>query len=461
MPFLPSQHAPDRLGIAPAARLTAGRLLALAAAVSLALVHYKVDSDGLLRYRWLLTLLDEGRSTGMIYSSLMPLASAPFLLLDRFLGLDGALFTRFNLGLFLAGLAFLHRRLCRPLGEEAALNMVLLLLCGSMFTNLVNNYFGEVFTAVLVCAGLVLVHQGSPLAGWALAVLGAANTPAVLAGLGLSALHAAWLRRDWRHLLAPAGAALLMAAEVWLRNGGLATGYEGNAGIKTFMPYSGLPGFSYPFALGLLSILFSFGKGLLFFVPGLFFRPRPVRGFDPAPLWTAMVLFVAGEALVYAKWWAWYGGLCWGPRFFLFACFPAALALGTALAAPGASGGGSADPTPWRTAMTALATAFSVWVALSGVVFGDRAVQSICWFNNYAFEVLCWYAPEYSTLFTPFVFKLDPLPYGWWLIALFGATGLYLLAPLVRDATPRVVRALRETLAGARRGGPDGAGDGS
>ena len=40
-------------------------------------------------------------------------------------------------------------------------------------------------------------------------------------------------------------------------------------GIKTIMPYSGRPGFSYPFLFGLLSILFSFGNGLLFFTPGL------------------------------------------------------------------------------------------------------------------------------------------------------------------------------------------------
>ena len=40
------------------------------------------------------------------------------------------------------------------------------------------------------------------------------------------------------------------------------------------MPYSGRQGFSYPFFLGLISILFSFGKGLIWFSPGLLL---PVR----------------------------------------------------------------------------------------------------------------------------------------------------------------------------------------
>lgn len=420
--------------------LLAGRLLALAAAATLACMRYKIDSDGLVRYRWLLALLDEGRSAGMIYSSLMPLFSAPFLLLDRLLGLDGALFTRFNLLLFLACVAFLYRRFRHDYGEQALLNVVLLLVCGSLFTNLVNNYFGEVFTAVFVLVGLVLVHDGRALAGWCLAAVGAANTPAVIPGLALVALHAVWRTRDWRHLLAPAGAALLMAGEVWLRNGSLATGYAGNAGLKTFMPYSGQPGFSYPFVLGVLSILFSFGKGLVFYIPGIMVRPAGERsGFTS--LHAAMLLFVAGEILVYSRWWAWYGGLCWGPRFFLFACFPAALALGSRLAGRGLS--------PGRALWLAVLALFSLWVGADGAVYGDRAVHAICWINDYTFEVLCWYAPEYSTLFTPFVFRLEPVGYGVFQLCFTALVGVYLLAPLLADALPPGLRRLREALSRA------------
>ena len=61
--------------------------------------------------------------------------------------------------------------------------------------------------------------------------------------------------------------------EAWIRRGSpFATGYENERGLRTLLPYSGLPGFTYPFVLGVLSSLFSFGKGLLFFAPGCFCR---------------------------------------------------------------------------------------------------------------------------------------------------------------------------------------------
>ena len=85
---------------------------------------------------------------------------------------------------------------------------------------------------------------------------------------------------------------------------------------------------------GLLSILFSFGKGLIFFVPGLLL---PVRGLlrkaapdlqlDIYGIYLLWVAFVVGLILVYSPWWAWYGGWFWGPRFFLFACIPASFAI--------------------------------------------------------------------------------------------------------------------------------------
>ena len=54
-----------------------------------------------------------------------------------------------------------------------------------------------------------------------------------------------------------------------LRKSAFSSGYENNHGYQTLLPYSGLPGFSYPPFYGVLSMLLSFGKGLLFFAPGL------------------------------------------------------------------------------------------------------------------------------------------------------------------------------------------------
>src|SRR5206468_1402629 len=92
-------------------------------------------------------------------------------------------------------------------------------------------------------------------------------------------------------------------------------------------------GYSYPVFFGVLALLFSFGKGLLFFAPGLFL---PVRrslrqlsggDYDLGRLYWGWVAFLVGLLLAYAPWWAWYGGLTWGPRFLLFASVPASFAL--------------------------------------------------------------------------------------------------------------------------------------
>src|SRR6185437_9984369 len=75
-----------------------------------------------------------------------------------------------------------------------------------------------------------------------------------------------------------------------------------------------------------------------FFTPGLFLPVRRyllAQGNENGPrLYTLYLLwlaFVGGMLLVYAHWWAWYGGWFWGPRFFLFASLPAALALAVRL----------------------------------------------------------------------------------------------------------------------------------
>ena len=54
-------------------------------------------------------------------------------------------------------------------------------------------------------------------------------------------------------------------------------------GFRTALPYSGQPGFSYPFFFGVLSVLFAFGRGLVFFAPGLFARYPDAAAFAAAP----------------------------------------------------------------------------------------------------------------------------------------------------------------------------------
>ena len=79
--------------------------------------------------------------------------------------------------------------------------------------------------------------------------------------------------RRVRHVIPVLLAASLILLESWIRRGHpFTSGYEGNAGLRTLMPYSGQPGFSYHYYFGLLSITLSYGKGILFFAPGLLLK---------------------------------------------------------------------------------------------------------------------------------------------------------------------------------------------
>lgn len=178
---------------------------------------------------------------------------------------------------------------------------------------------------------------------------------------------------------------------------------DSEKGYKTILPYSGLSGFSYPFHLGFLSIIFSFGKGLLWFVPSLMlFLRRDIRcALDSCGVeMTICMGFVAGLIICYAKWWAWYGGDFWGPRFFLFACVPASVLVASSIS--------SWNSISKESRVLVLYCLFlSTWGSIQGYLFGQRDL-GICPQNQYALESLCWYVPEFSPLLRQFVTGLDP-----------------------------------------------------
>jgi hypothetical protein len=289
------------------------------------------------------------------------------------------------------------------------------------------------FTAVLLLVGIAALSSGRPRLGWTAMILGVANTPATFAGLLLVAIRCVRDSRRIRHLLPVLAAASLILLESWIRRGSpLATGYEGNAGFRTLMPYSGQPGFSYPFFFGLLSITLSFGKGILFFAPGLLLRvgrddrsvPSELRAF-----WGYSTWFLAGLIVVYAKWWAWYGGWFWGPRFFLMASLPASLAIAVKLRQMPALRG------PALGAVLAVLT-LSAWVGINGAVF-NQANLDLCERNRYALEFLCWYAPEFSVLWHPFIEPVS-LSFDQGLFIVYcGLVYVWLSAPLLRTLVER------------------------
>lgn len=344
-------------------------------------------------------LLHHGQLTDSRYSLVMPLFSAPLLLLGEVVRTPEWWASRFNVVVVAVGSLAAYRIVRGRVDAGVVRKLVLVLLFASYLTNRLRDYGVEVLTGTLVTLGILLLVTGRrALLAWALIVVGVVNTPAAIVGLLLVVAAETVRTRRLRQLLPLVAAALLIMGEAWLRRGGpLVTGYEGDHGVRTVLPYSGQPGFSYPFPLGLASILFSFGRGLVFFAPGLLLFLDP---YTRALLGTCrravllILLFVAGLVLVYSRWWAWYGGLSWGPRYFVLAALPASIALAVRVADAGRSAA--------RDAVTLAVLALSAWVGLSGAVADVNALGS-CTQNNYALESLCWYTPEFSSLWRSLV----------------------------------------------------------
>jgi hypothetical protein len=382
--------------------------------------------------------LRHGRITNGRYSLIMPIFSAPFLALHKLTQPTAWWAVRFNVIVVLAGVIAVFRLLRDRVDASLLRKVVLILLFASLFTNRLRDYYGEVFTATLAAVGIAALVAGRRFFGWAAIVVGVANTPVTVVPLALVAgAEAARAKRLRRFLLPVLAAVALIMAENWIRRGGpFSTGYAGDDGVKTFMPYSGRPGFSYPFVLGVLSILFSFGRGLVFYMPGLLLLLGRRTWRLPQGLRYALILqllFVAGLVLAYAKWWAWYGGLNWGPRFFLFAAVPASLLIAVRLQHAG----------EWAFAdiVTLVLLALSGWIGVMGGISDRSAFSPTCSRNDYAFQFLCSDVPEFSSLWRPFV-HFPQITWGATAFALFcGVVFAYLAAPLVVS----LVRAARNT----------------
>jgi hypothetical protein len=400
--------------------------------------HEISGCDAVDRYRAIADFIEKGRVSTTPYSLLMPLCAAPL----HLIGHGDMSFQwwceRFNvivLGLGLLGFWLILRRKVDP---SVIRRFILLLLAGSMFPAQTRNFYADLFTAVLVSLGLLALATRGGMAGWIAIGAGAVNLPGHLVAVTVVAANRVWHSKRLRHILVVASVVLLVAAENWWRRGHpLATHYEGNHGVRTLLPYSGLEGFSFPFFFGVLSLLFSFGKGVVFFAPGLLLIPflwnhRSVP--DCVRKFMSLALFyAAGLLMVYGCWWAWYGGFSWGPRFLLIASVPASLALAIAL--------GTCETASQRAAVLACLL-LSVWVGMGGAVFYLDNLE-VCNENNYAYEHLMWFVPEFSVLWRPFVtaHKLRSPAIG---LLCYGAlVAACMSAPVVRSLVFDIAESLR------------------
>ena len=402
-------------------------LLALGLLLFFFVLPHSVQGDGRLRFDALQSWLEGTGIPDTKYPLIGSLPSIPLMLLGHLGPSPEWWASRYNVIVYAAGLGGLYMLLRERLPNDVLAAFLLLLGTTAMLPSSITGFGAETFSAMTAGAGLAAWSAGRWKTGAVLLGFGVANLPASVAGLAFAMGWWAWRVKQVRAL-----APLVLSAGIFLlesalrRKSALTTGYENDHGFQTLLPYSGQPGFSYPTFFGVLSLLFSFGKGLLFFAPGLFLVFG--RGLDAlrgaTQLLVLWMLYVAGMVLVYGSWWAWYGGFTWGPRFLTFASLPAALLLAAQVRRP---------PRALLALTVVLAVlVLSAWVGIDGQVFG-RFAQTTCNANHYYLEAFCWYVPELSVLWTPFAFHAHLSWAAYPLVAYSVGVSGYVAYPLMRQ----------------------------
>jgi len=325
--------------------------------------------------------------------------------------------------------------------HKLILTFLFLLTFGSMFPGHLINYYGEVFSAVCLALGAVGLATKKPVIGWALLILAVINTPALIVPFFLVVLYLTWESKRARYLFLVPACLIMIIVESSIRLGSPLAQFQiylgQDHGFQTVLPYSGGTGYSYPFVLGVLSILLSFGKGLVFYCPGLLlvgWAWKKISNPVERKILILWLLIVLGLVLAYASWWSWYGGWYWGPRFFLFASLPATWILAKLIHTNGKS--------LFLSILLPLFVTLSLWVGVDGVVFQQKTLD-VCTANHYALEHLCWYVPEFSLLVRPFISHASLNLDDRLVLILFAAAWLYAMVPFGIDLFDRLRSAVR------------------
>jgi hypothetical protein len=402
--------------------------------ISLIFAKHRITADGRRRFDALTQLLSGDGFSPDRYPLIGPLFASPMWWLGRVAGGPELWLRYYNLVLFSLGLLALFLVLRNRVDAELLRRFLLLLVAATMIPAHVPDFYGETFTAVTVALGVILAvgivtHPAIRAMGWVVVILGVANTPANLPGLGLVTAERGIAKRRLRYALPAVAALALVLIEAWLRRGSPTDqGY-----INEY--------FNFPFFLGILAILFSFGKGLVFFLPGLCLpirrRIRDLYDSTRIDLWAvyrSWMLYVAGLVLAYASWWAWSGDLYFGPRFFLVAIFPASLALAVWLVRPGTG------VLPNLALLGVLA--LSVWVAADASVFETMGAPRC--YTPILIEDLCRFGVQESDLWYPLqAWPADLHPGRWVQLIFFALVFVWLAGPIVRRLATAATASVR------------------
>jgi hypothetical protein len=193
-------------------------LVAIGLVAFFAVLPHRLGYDGTTRFADIEALLHHGTLSDSKFSLVMPLASAPLLLLGDVIGSPRWWALHFNV-IVVAIAILVAARLLRGHSREGLFpKSVLVLLFASYLGNRLWDYNAEVFTAALVGVGIIAVETGrARTRGWWAIVVGAANTPAAIVGVAFLSAREAIATRRARRLWPVLAASALVMTEAWIR----------------------------------------------------------------------------------------------------------------------------------------------------------------------------------------------------------------------------------------------------
>lgn len=340
-----------------------------------------------------------GNGTVMKYSVIMPLVALVPYWLARGLGVGSLVYDHFNVLVWVPWSLLVGARLERLRTSRFAVGVVTL-TTASMFAPFVTVFNAEAFSLMFVSAGLLVAldaggdRRAARGIGVVLVAIGAANIPVQILAIAVAGCYLWWRHRQVWLLGAAAIAVAVQVGDVLWTTGSFGlTKYPQEWWESPLLPWGRVVEFGYPFLFGVVGILVSLGRGIVWFQPGLFVR-TPDAPVDHVRTWRRlMTVMVVAMIPVYAKWWAWYGGFTFGPRFFLIGAVPAAVAMCDGLVFARRLG-------HW--AVAAALTLWSGWVAIVGVLyFATPRADYLCRLDDFRYEPMCWWVGEYSPLLAP------------------------------------------------------------
>ena len=374
--------------------------------VGFGLLPQAITGDDIARAAALRQLTD-GVMPEYKFSIIQPVVSVPAHWVLRELGFGERAITTIPL-LWLAGWSLVVWRLLSRHRSLRFIRHLITLSVASLLGAYLIGFGGEVFSALALTGGLLSGRlarsEVGRWAGWIVFVIGVANTPALAVAAAAIAVVLTVQQRQLRFLALVPVVIAAIVLEASLASGGLTLSKysdEVERGTVTLLPWGEVVGFGWPLWSGVLAVLFSFGRGLVFHLPLWVAGPSPpideVARVERA-LWVATLVLIP----LYAKWWAWYGGVSFGPRFFMLGVVPIAMAAAAALE--------RTDRSTARSVVLSIAILLSAWVAIAGAIFGvtEFAFNTCVDGGSFLLEPLCWYTPEYSGLWMP-LWKPGPI----------------------------------------------------